>query len=69
MVVTHRPTRPRRAGWLTTALCLLGLACLWLSAVLFMSDPAPPAEAPAWPYVERTVDGSTVTPMPEDLDR
>jgi hypothetical protein len=46
MVVTPPPVRPRPAGWQIVALCGLGLVCLWLSALLFMSDPEPPAEAP-----------------------
>jgi len=53
-------------GWLIILAALIGIVGILIWA---WSANQPPDPAPTWPQVTRTIDGSTLVPMPEDLDR
>jgi len=54
-------------GWLTIVAALIGITGLLIWA--HAANQPPPDPAPHWPQVTRTIDGSTLVPMPEDIDR
>ena len=51
------------------ALVVLVLAAAALVTLARVTQPADPTPVPSYPYVVRTLEGATLTVMPEDLDR